>query len=123
LRPHPHRIAGFLSASRSLPSEHSSCRSLAKFIRRQTSDLAAHVRSSSNRKHTTVREHTPSSHQRYVDWTLERMRRQAGATGRHTSALVEIVLRARPHATQCFRACVGRAGDSYDNIRGPTNFH
>jgi transposase len=28
--------------------------------------VAAHVRSSSNRKHTTVREHMPSSHQRYA---------------------------------------------------------
>ena len=33
--------------------------------------VAAHVRSSSNRKHTTVREHMPSSHQRYADWTPE----------------------------------------------------
>jgi hypothetical protein len=40
--------------------------------------LAAHVRSSSNRKHTMVRE------------TPERLRRQAGEIGRHTSAL-EIV--------------------------------
>jgi hypothetical protein len=49
--------------------------------------IAAHVRSSSNRKHTTVREHMPSSHRRYADWTPERIRRQAGAIGRHTSAL------------------------------------
>jgi transposase len=39
--------------------------------------IAAHVRSSSNRKHTTVREHMPSSHRRYADWTPERLRRQA----------------------------------------------
>ena len=31
--------------------------------------VAAHVRSSSNRKHTTVRDHMPSSHRRYADWT------------------------------------------------------
>jgi transposase len=29
--------------------------------------VAAHARSSSNRKHTTIREHMPSSHQRYAD--------------------------------------------------------
>jgi transposase len=69
--------------------------------------IAAHVRSSSNRKHTTVREHMPSSHQRYADWTPERIRRQAGAIGRHTSALVEIILRERTHPEQGFRACVG----------------
>jgi transposase InsO family protein len=65
------------------------------------------VRSSSNRKHTTVREHMPSSHQRYADWTPERLRRQAGAIGRHTAALVEIILRERAHPEQGFRACVG----------------
>jgi transposase len=69
--------------------------------------VAAHVRSSSNRKHTTVREHMPSSHRRYADWTPERIRRQAGAIGRHTSALVEIILRERIHPEQGFRACVG----------------
>jgi transposase len=69
--------------------------------------IAAHVRSSSNRKHTTVREHMPSSHRRYADWTPERIRRQAGAIGRHTSALVEIILRERTHPEQGFRACVG----------------
>ena len=54
--------------------------------------VAAHVRSSSTRKHTTVREHMPSSHRRYADWTPERLRRQAGEIGRNTSALVEIIL-------------------------------
>jgi transposase len=48
--------------------------------------VAAHVRSSSNRKHTTVRDHTPSSPRRYADWTPERLRRQGGEIGR-TSAV------------------------------------
>ena len=34
--------------------------------------VAAHMRSSSDRRHTTVREHMPSSHRRYADWTPER---------------------------------------------------
>jgi len=59
--------------------------------------VAAHVRSSSNRKHTTVREHMPSSHRRYADWTPERLRRQAGEIGRHTAALVETILQERTH--------------------------
>jgi len=81
--------------------------------------VAAHVRSSSNRKHTTVREHMPSSHQRYADWTPERLRRQAGAIGRHTAALVEIILRERVHPEQGFRACVGivRLAKSYGRER------
>jgi transposase len=81
--------------------------------------VAAHIRSSSNRKHTTVREHMPSSHQRYADWTPERLRRQAGEIGRNTSALVEIILRERAHPEQGFRACVGivRLAKSYGRER------
>ena len=69
--------------------------------------VAAHVRSSSNRQHTTVREHMPSSHQRYADWTPERIQRQANEIGPKTSALVEIILRERTHPEQRFRACIG----------------
>ncbi len=50
--------------------------------------VAAHVRSSSNREHTTVREHMPSSHRRYADWTPERITRQAGEIGRKTWPVV-----------------------------------
>ena len=69
--------------------------------------VAAHVRSSSNRRHTTVREHMPSSHRRYADWTPESLRRRAGEIGRSTSALVDIIMRERTHPEQGFRACVG----------------
>ena len=69
--------------------------------------VAAHVRASANRKHTTVREHMPASHRRYADWTPERLRRQAGEIGKNASALVEIILRERSHPEQGFRACVG----------------
>jgi transposase len=81
--------------------------------------VAAHVRSSSNRGHTTVREHMPSSHRRYADWTPERLRRQAGEIGRHTAALVESILRERTHPEQGFRACVGilRLAKSYGRER------
>jgi len=69
--------------------------------------VAVHVRSSSNRRHTTVREHMPSAHRRYVDWTPERIKRQAGEVGPSTSALVDIILRERRHPEQGFRACIG----------------
>ena len=69
--------------------------------------VAVHVRSSSNRKHTTVRQHMPSSHRCYADWTPERIKRQAGEIGPKTAALVEIILRERAHPEQGFRSCVG----------------
>jgi transposase len=69
--------------------------------------VAAHIRSSSNRRHTTVPDHMPSSHRRYADWTPERIRRQAGEIGRNTAALVETIMRERSHPEQGFRAAVG----------------
>ena len=68
--------------------------------------IAAHARTSSNRQHTTVREHMPSSHRRYADWTPEKLRRQAAGIGPNTGALVEIILRERSHPEQGFRSCV-----------------
>jgi transposase len=81
--------------------------------------VAAHMRASSDRRHTTVPEHMPSSHRRYADWTPERIRRQAGEIGRNTAALVEIIMRERPHPEQGFRASVGiiRLAKSYGRER------
>jgi transposase len=77
--------------------------------------IATHLRSSSDRKHTTVREHMPSSHQRYADWTPERLKRQAGEIGRNTATLVELILTEKTHPEQGFRAGVGilRLAKSY----------
>ena len=43
--------------------------------------VAAHARISSNYQHTTAREHMPSYHRKYADWTPERLRRQASQIG------------------------------------------
>jgi transposase len=69
--------------------------------------IAAHMRSSAHRKHTTVRDHMPSSHRRYADWTPERITREAGEIGRNTAILVETIMHERAHPEQGFRACVG----------------
>ena len=55
-------------------------------------------------------DHMPSSHRRYRDWTHERIQREAAAIGHDTAALVEIVLRSRPHPEQGFRSCIGILG-------------
>jgi transposase len=69
--------------------------------------IAAHMRASGNHAHTTVREHMPSSHQRYADWTIERIRRDAARIGPSTATLCELILERRPHPEQGFRACLG----------------
>jgi transposase len=49
----------------------------------------------------------PSSHRRYADWTPERIQRRANEIGPKTAALIEIILRERPHPEQGFRATIG----------------
>lgn len=69
--------------------------------------VASHVRTSGNRKHTTVAGHMPSSHRRYAGWTPAEIRRRAEQIGPNTSALVDLILRTKPHPEQGFRACLG----------------
>jgi transposase len=69
--------------------------------------IAAHLRASGNGRHTTVPEHMPSSHRRYADWTIERIRREAAAIGPSVALLCDLILERRPHPEQGFRACLG----------------
>lgn len=81
--------------------------------------IAVHLRTSGNRKHTTIPEHMPSSHRRYAGWTIERIREDARKVGPATAALCEQILAARPHPEQGFRACLGivRLVGSYGAVR------
>jgi transposase len=81
--------------------------------------VAAHQRSQRPHRPSTITEHMPSSHRRYRDWTHERIQREAAAIGDDTAALVEIILRARPHPEQGFRSCIGilRLAQRYDADR------
>ena len=69
--------------------------------------VAAHARNPRQHRHTTIPEHMPSAHRRYVDWTPTRLLREAAAIGPATIALVERILTAKPHPEQGFRACLG----------------
>lgn len=69
--------------------------------------IAAHMRGSGNRRHTTVAEHMPSAHRRYANWTPERIRRHAATNGPDTRTLIDVIMRARPHPEQGFRSCIG----------------
>lgn len=69
--------------------------------------VATHPRSLRPHRPTTTPEHMPSSHRRYRDWTHERILREANAVGYDTAALIEIILRSRPHPEQGFRSCIG----------------
>jgi transposase len=69
--------------------------------------VAVHPRGGHRGRHTTVPEHMPSAHRRYADWTIERIRREAGALGPSTGTLVGRILESKPHPEQGFRACLG----------------
>jgi transposase len=72
--------------------------------------IATHLRNLRPYRPSTVADHMPRSHRRYRDWTHERIQREAAAIGDETAALVEIVLRSRPHPEQGFRSCIGILG-------------
>ena len=69
--------------------------------------IAVHQRGSGNGKHTTITDHMPSSHRRYADWTIARIRRDAALIGPATAALCDLILEQRPHPEQGFRSCLG----------------
>lgn len=69
--------------------------------------VAVHLRGGHRGRHTTVPEHMPSSHRRYADWTIERIRREAAAIGPSTGKLTVPILESKPHPEQGFRACLG----------------
>jgi len=81
--------------------------------------VAAHLRSLRPYRPTTLADHMPSSHRRYRDWTHERILREAALIGDDTAALLEIILRSRPHPEQGFRSCIGilRLATRYDAER------
>ncbi len=54
--------------------------------------VAVHARNPIRHRHTTVPEHMPRAHRRYADWTLGRLRREAGRIGPASAALVELIL-------------------------------
>ena len=69
--------------------------------------------------HTTLTEHMPQAHQRYAEWTPERLIRWATTNGNATAQLVENILASRPHPQQGFRSCLGimRLGKEYGQER------
>ena len=81
--------------------------------------IASHARSSRIGGHTTIDAHRPKSHQRYLEWTPERLVRWASTIGPFTATLVDKILQSRRHPEQGFRSCLGilRLGKTYGSDR------
>jgi transposase len=77
--------------------------------------VASHLRSYRPGKPTTVSEHMPKSHQKYLEWTPSRLIAWAAKIGPSAQTLVTSILETRPHPEQGYRSCLGllRLGKRY----------
>lgn len=69
--------------------------------------VASHVRSYEEGKATTLTDHMPKSHQKYVGRTPSRLIEDAQQTGPITGQLVEAILAAKRHPEMGYRSCMG----------------
>jgi transposase len=81
--------------------------------------LASHMRDDRPGTHTTLEEHMPKSHQKYLQWTPSRIIRWAATVGESTAKVVETIMNSRRHPEQGYRSCMGimRLGKQYGNDR------
>jgi transposase len=81
--------------------------------------VASHQRSNARGRHTTLSDHMPPSHQKYLQWSPERFIRWAQTLGPHTAQVVQALLQSRKHPQQAYRSCLGllRLGDRYGQDR------
>lgn len=72
--------------------------------------VAVHQRRGQRGGHSTIKEHMPKAHQRYGGMTPETLITRAARTGYNTAALVERLMRERPHPEQGYRSALGVLG-------------
>jgi len=69
--------------------------------------VASHLRDDTKGRHTTLKEHMPESHRRYLEWSPSRIINWAKRTGESTAQLVENIMKHRKHPEQGYRSCLG----------------
>jgi transposase len=81
--------------------------------------VASHPRSYRQGSFTTLPQHMPKSHQRYLEWTPSRILHWAEKNGPHTKQLLGTILQNKTHPEQGFRSCLGimRLGKRYSPDR------
>ncbi len=81
--------------------------------------VAGHKRSYQKGRHTTVKEHMPPRHQKYLEWSPERFARWAEKVGPQAVLLTEKILASRPYPQQAYRSLLGilRLEKSYTTER------
>lgn len=81
--------------------------------------VALHQRGSSDHQYTTIGEHMPPAHQKYIEWTPGRLYAWATQIGPLTRQLIEKVIKTKFHPQQGFRPAMGilRLAKTYGNDR------
>jgi transposase len=69
--------------------------------------MAAHVRSYVVGGYTTLREHMPSEHQKFAEWTPERILAWTGKAGTATTEVAGKILASKAFPEQGYKACLG----------------
>lgn len=81
--------------------------------------VAAHRRSYAKGRHTTILEHRPPAHQKYLEWTPERVLNWAGTIGPNCGEAARQIMASRTIVEHAFRPCLGliRLCKRYGNER------
>jgi len=69
--------------------------------------VASHRRVNAPGRHSTLSEHMPPAHQKYLEWSPERFVHWAETIGPQTAQLVQTLLGSRNHPQQAYRSCLG----------------
>lgn len=80
---------------------------------------ASHKRSFVKYGHTTLAEHMPESHRKYLEWTPTKILDWAEKTGPCTKELARAIIESRKYPEQAYRSCLGifRLGKYYPKER------
>jgi transposase len=81
--------------------------------------ITSHVRSLKKYDYSTHPEHRPASHRAHLEWTPSRLIDWGRSVGVHTAALIDHVLRSKPHPEQGYRSALGilRLSNRFGNER------
>jgi transposase len=69
--------------------------------------ITTHVRSFAKYAYSTHPEHRPASHRAHLEWTPSRLIDWGRSVGAHTAALIDHVIRSKPHPEQGYRSALG----------------
>jgi transposase len=111
----------FYSAPYTLIGESLWCRACERTIElfHNGQRVASHPRSFVKYHYSTLPEHRPASHRAHLEWTPSRLISWGQSIGSHTAALIEHVIRTKPHPEQGYRSALGilRLAKKFGNQR------